>query len=133
MNNDKPAGGTMDLFRVVALIAVSAGIVMSEILVIREGGRPQLLLTVAFVVWILLPFVAMAWAIYASKRWRPFARIGLYCTAILIVLGSVAFYARLILQRPNSPHAFPFVIGPLISWALVLIVVPTALAVSRKR
>ena len=123
----------MDLFRTVALISVVAGIVVSEVLVIREGGRPQLLLTVAFVIWILLPFVALAWATFASKSWPVSARISLYCTTLLIVLGSVAFYGRIILHRAGSPHAFPFVMGPLASWALMLAVVPTAVAISRKR
>lgn len=133
MNSDKPAGRMADLFRAVALISVAAGIVVSEVLVIREGGRPQLLLTVAFFIWILLPFVALAWANIASKSWPVFARICLYGTTLLIVLGSVAFYGRMILYRASSPHAFPFVMGPLASWTLMLIVVPAAVAISRKR
>jgi len=107
--------------------------VMSEIMVIRDGGRPQLLLTVAFVLWILLPFVALGWANVVSKRWPAPARIILYITTLLIVLGSVSFYARLILQRAGSPHAFVFVMGPLASWALMLVVVPAAVAISRQR
>jgi hypothetical protein len=90
-------------------------------------------LTLAFVVWILLPFVAMAWAIVVSMRWPALARISLYFTTLLIALGSVAFYARLILQRAGSPHAFVFVMGPLASWALMIVVVPAAVAISRKR
>lgn len=114
----------MDLFRSIALIAVAAGTVASEILLIREDTGAQPLLSVAFAIWILLPFIAMAWANVVSKGWPAIARVSLYFTTILIVLGSVAFYGRMILQRAGSPHAFVFVVGPLASWALMLVVVP---------
>jgi hypothetical protein len=122
-----------DLFRTVALIAVVAGAVASEFFVIRTGGRSQPLLSVLFVIWILLPFVALVWANVVSKNWPAPVRISLYCTTLLIALGSLAFYGRVILPRAGSPRAFVFVMGPLASWVLMLIVVPTAAAISRKR
>jgi hypothetical protein len=80
-----------------------------------------------------LPFVALAWANVISKSWPALVRISLYCTTLLIVLGSLAFYGRIILPRAGSPRAFVFVMGPIASWALMLIVVPTAAAISRNR
>ena len=129
----KTDDGFLGLLRTVALVAVVAGTVASEVFVIRESGRSQLLLSVLFVIWILLPFVALALANIASKSWSVFARICLYCTTLLIVLGSVAFYGRMILHRAGSPRAFPFVMGPLAAWAMMLIIVPAAMAISRKR
>jgi len=122
-----------DLLRIVSLIAVVVGTVGSEFLVIRAGGRSQPLLSVLFFIWILLPFVALTWANIVSKGWQPFVRISLYCTTLLIALVSLAFYGRIILPRAGSPRAFVFVMGPIASWAMMLIVVPTAEAVSRKR
>jgi hypothetical protein len=122
-----------DLFRTVALVAVVIGIVGSEILVVRAGGGSQRLLTVMFVVWILLPFVALAWANLISTRWPAVSRVALYGITIVIALGSLAFYGRVILPPAGSAHAFVFVMGPLASWALMLIVVPIAAAISRKR
>jgi len=122
-----------NLFRILALIAVVAGTLASEFFVIRESARSQLLLSVLFVIWILLPFVALAWANAVSKRWPAPVRISLYFTTLLIVLGSLAYYGRVILPPAGSAHAFVFVMGPLAAWALMLIVVPLAAAISRKR
>ena len=119
--------------RSMALIAVVLGILGSEILVVRAGGGSQWLLTVLFVVWILLPFVALAWANFISTRWPAVPRRALYATTLVVVLGSLAFYGGVILPRAGSPRAFVFVMGPLASWALMLIVVPISAAISRKR
>jgi hypothetical protein len=121
-----------DLFRIVALVVVAAGTMASEVLVIRAGGRSQPLLSVLFIIWILLPFVALAWANVISKSWPAPVRISLYFTTIVIALGSIAFYGGLILPRGGSPRAFVFVMGPLAAWAVMLIVVPTAAAISRR-
>jgi hypothetical protein len=129
----KTSDGILGRLRFAALIAVMIGIVGSELLVIRAGGRPQLLLSVLFVIWILLPFVALAWANVVSKSWPAPVRVSLYCTTFLIALGSLAFYGGVILPRAGSPRAFVFVTGPLASWVLMLIVVPIAAAISRKR
>jgi hypothetical protein len=123
----------MDLLRALALIVVVAGTVVSEFLVIRTAGRSQPPLTLIFVIWILLPFVALGWAVVVSKSWPAPVRISLYCTTFLTALGSVAFYGGLILPRAGSPRAFVFVIGPMASWVLMLIVVPISAAYSRKR
>ena len=133
MNPEKSDGGLLNLFRTAALVAVVAGTVVSEVFVIRESGRPQLLLSALFVIWILLPFIALAWATVVSKSWSAPVRISLYFTTLLIVLGSLAYYGRVILPPAGSANAFVFVMGPLASWALMLIVVPLAAAISRKR
>jgi hypothetical protein len=119
--------------RSVALIVVAAGTIASEALVIRAGGRSQPVLSVLFIIWILLPFVALAWANVVSKSWLAPVRISLYFTTIVIALGSLAFYGGVILPRAGSPRAFVFVMGPLASWAVMLIVVPLSTAISRKR
>lgn len=129
----EPPDGMPGWPRSVALIAVVAGTIASEFLVIRTGGLSHPLLSVLFVIWILLPFVALAWANVVSKSWPAPVQISLYCTTLLIVLGSVAFYGRVILPRAGSPRAFVFVMGPLASWVLMLIIVPLAAAISRRR
>jgi hypothetical protein len=133
VNGQKAAGGITELFRTVALIAVVAGTVASEFLVIRAGGSSQPMLSVIFVIWILLPFVALAWASVVSKSWPAPVRISLYCTTLVIALGSLAFYGGVILPRAGSPRAFVFVMGPLASWLLMLIVVPIFAVISRHR
>jgi hypothetical protein len=129
----KTSAGVLGRLRSVALIAVIVGIVGSEILVVRAGGGSQRLLTVLFVVWILLPFAALAWANMVSTRWLAVTRVALYGTTIVIALGSLAFYGRVILPPAGSPHAFVFVMGPLVAWALMLVVVPISALISRRR
>ncbi len=128
-SDSRPPG----LFRSIALVAVGAGFVGSEILVIRAGGSSQPLLTVIFFIWIMLPFVALAWTNVVSKSWPALVRVSLYCTTLLITLGCLAFYGRVILPSARSPRAFVFVMGPLASWALMVIVVPLAGLISRHR
>jgi hypothetical protein len=121
------------LFRTVAMVSAIAGAVGSEILMMSVGRRSQPLLTVIFFVWILLPFVALAWANVASRNWPPLVQVTLYSATLLIALGCLAFYGGVILPPAGSPRAFVFVMAPLASWALMLIVVPIAAAISRKR
>ena len=128
----KTSDGMSDLLRTLALIAVVAGTVGSEILVIRMGGRSQPLLTIIFVVWIFLPFAALAWANVVSKGWPVLTRGALYFTSLIISLGALAFYGGVILSPKGSPRAFAFVMGPLASWALMVIVVPLAGVISRR-
>jgi len=130
-SREKASSSGLDLLRIVALIVVVAGTVCSEILIIRAGGRSQPLLTVVFVVWILLPFVALAWANVVSKSWPNLTRVALYLTTFVVTVSCLAFYGGLILPPTGSPRAFVFVVGPLASWALMLIVVPIASAISR--
>lgn len=133
VKRERPEGGIPGLLRTIALIAVAAGTLGSEILVIRTGGRSQPLLTVIFVVWILLPFAALAWANVVSKGWPVLTRMALYFTTYIISLGAPAFYGGVILPSAGSPRAFVFVMGPLASWALMAIVVPIAGVISRRR
>jgi len=128
----KGSDGMFGVLRTIALIAVVAGAVVSEILVIRTGGRSQPFLTVIFVVWIFLPFAALAWANVVSKGWPVLTRAALYFTSFVISLGALAFYGGMILPRAGSPRAFVFVMGPVASWALMLIVVPLAGVISRR-
>jgi hypothetical protein len=133
VKNEKSDTGRPGLFRIVAMVAAVAGSVGSEILMLTVGRRSQPLLTVIFFVWLLLPFVALAWANVVSKHWPSLVQVALYCATLLIALGCLAFYGGVILPPAGSPRAFVFVMAPLASWALMLIVVPIAAAISRKR
>ena len=129
----KTDAGILDLLRIAALIAIAVGTMGSEILVVRAGGGSQRLLTVIFVVWILLPFVALAWANIVSRSWPDFVRVTLYCTTLVIALGSLAFYGGVIRPPANTGRAFVFVAGPLGSWAVMVILVLIAARITRRR
>jgi hypothetical protein len=129
----KYENGTLRLMRTIALIVTVIGIAVSEFFTIRAGGRPQVVLTFLFVIWILLPFVALAWANVASTHWPSLVRVALFFTTIVVTLGCMAFYGGVILPPARSAHAFPFVVGPIAAWAVMVIVVPLSAWISRKR
>jgi hypothetical protein len=127
----RPAGGFLGLLRVVALIAVAAGAVGSLGLMLRAGRSTPRLLLVVFVIWVLSPFVALAWANRVSKRWSVLTRATLYCVTLVITLGSLAIYGELVVVKPpGSANAFLFVVVPPASWVLMTIVVPMIALIS---
>lgn len=126
----KPDGKFPGFLRGVALVAVMVGAVGSVGLTLRAGQRTPRLLLVLFVIWILSPFVALAWANIVSERWPVLTRATLYCVTLVITLGSLAMYGEVILPPAGSPRAFVFVIVSPTSWLLMAIVVPLAALIS---
>jgi len=127
----RPDGGFLGLLRAVALIAVVAGAVGSVGLILRAGRSTPPLPLFLFVIWVLSPFVALAWASMVSKRWSVLTRATLYCVTLVVTLGSLAIYGELVVIRPpGSPNAFLFVIVPPASWVFMTIVVPMAALIS---
>jgi len=129
----RPDGGFLAVLRAVALIAVAAGAAGSVGLMLRAGRRTPRLLLVLFVIWVLSPFVALAWANMVSKRWPVLTRATLYCVTFALTLGSLAIYGGLVSPPPGSARAFVFVAVPPASWLLMTIVVPVAALISRRR
>jgi hypothetical protein len=129
----KTEGGFLGLLRAVALIAVVAGAVGSVGLMLRADQRTPRFLLVIFVFWVLSPFVGLAWANVISKRWPVLTRAALYGVTLLITLGSLACYGKLILPPAGSPRAFVFVAVPPASWLFMAIVVSAAALISRGR
>ena len=86
----RPEGGILGLLRAVALTAVVAGAVGSAGLMLRRGQRTPRFLLVLFTIWVLSPFVALAWANMVSKRWSVLTRATLYSVTVVITLGSLA-------------------------------------------
>lgn len=125
-------GGFLGLLRAVAITAVAAGALGSVGLTLRAGrGAPRLLL-VLFVIWVLSPFVALAWANTVSRRWPGLSRAALYCVTLVITLSSLAVYGGVVSPPAGSPRAFVFIVVPLGSWLLTAIVVPVATFISRR-
>jgi hypothetical protein len=128
----KPDGGFPGVLRALALVAVIAGAVGSVALMLRAGQRTPRFLLVLFVIWVLSPFVALAWANMVSKRWPVLTRATLYCVTVVITLCSLAIYGGVIPPPAGSPHAFIFVAVPPASWLFMAIVVSTAALISRR-
>jgi hypothetical protein len=125
--------GAPGVLRAAAMIAVVAGAVGSVGLMLRAGQRTPRFLLVLFVIWVLSPFVVLAWANIVSRRWSVLTRATLYCVTLVLTLGSLAIYGNLVSPPAGSPRAFVFVVVPPVSWALLAVVVPIAALISRRR
>jgi hypothetical protein len=129
----RPDGGFLGVLRAVAWIAVVAGAGGSVGLMLRAGHHTPRLLLILFVIWVLSPFVALAWANVVSKRWSVPTRAALYCVTLVLTLVSLAIYGGLVSPPAGSARAFVFVAVPPASWLLMAIVVPLAALISRRR
>ena len=128
-----PDGGFPGLLRAAALIAVVVGAVGSVGLTLRDGRSAPRFLLVLFVIWVLSPFVALAWANIVSKRWSLLTRSTLHVVTLIITLSSLAIYGRFVSPPAGTAHAFVFVAVPPASWLLMAIAVPIAAFISRRR
>ena len=127
-------GGFLRLLRAVALSAVVAGAVGSIGLMLRAGQRTPRFLLVLFTIWVLSPFVALAWANMVSRRWSVLTRATLHVVTLVLTLGSLAIYGGLVdLKPPGSANAFLFVLVPPVSWLFMTMVVPVAALISHRR
>ena len=91
-------------------------------------NQKSILLIVLFTGWVLSPFIGLFIADRISKRWSSKTRLTIYLLIIFITFVSLIGY-RGILNVPGTKPAFKFLIVPLISWVLILIIVP----IKRKR
>jgi hypothetical protein len=126
----RPDDRFVRFLRLTALIAVAVGAVGSVGLMLNAGRNTPRFLLVLFVIWVLAPFGALAWANVISERWTILTRTTLYCVTLIIALGSLAIYGELVSPPEGSPHAFVWVVTPPASWLLFVIAVPIAALIS---
>jgi uncharacterized membrane protein YidH (DUF202 family) len=84
-----------------------------------------------FVVWILSPFVVLAWAASASSRWSALTRTTLDVVTLVITLGSLAMYGSVVWRSAGSPRGPAFVAVPPASWLLIAVALGIAALASR--
>jgi len=131
--SNKDRGPLPGLLRTVALIAVVIGAVGSLVLMFRADERTPRFLLVIFVFWVASPFVALAWANLIATRWSALTQATLYGVTVIITLGTLACYGKLILPPVGSPRAFMFVAVPPASWLFMTIAISIAALMARNR
>lgn len=89
-----------------AALAGAVGSVWFTLLVGRHN--PSRLLVAMFLVWVLAPFIALA-----------FTKWALPVLTVLIALASLAIYGRVALGPPTAQPAFAFLVVPLASWLVI--------------
>jgi hypothetical protein len=112
-------------------IAIVAAI-GSFALMLHVGQYRMSLLMLLFAVWDLSPFVALVVAGTLSTRWPDLMRGALHAVMLFISGLSLIVYGLVVLKRPAQP-AFAFLVVPLGSWVLLIVVVLIAHTVSTRR
>ena len=127
-------GGILAGLRTAAVVAVLAGGVCSIGLMLRSGRRNSsiILLVIIFAIWVLSPFVALAWAGVVSRRWPAPTRAALYVVMFLVTLGSLAIYGAVAFRAIAAKTGFIFLVVPGASWLLAAVVVSTAALIARR-
>jgi len=127
-------GGSLGLLRHTALIAALVGAVVSVGLTLHAGRRnPSYLLKFIFALWVLSPFLALAWANLASRIWPVVMRATIFVLTLAITLGALVIYGAHAFGYLRAKTGFIFLVVPAASWLLIAIVVPIAAIVSAKR
>jgi hypothetical protein len=115
--------GVIGVLRAAALIVLAVGAAGSLVVMFRAGQHTPRLLLVLFTLWVLLPFAVLLLANIVSKRWSTTTRIMLYCTMVIVSLGSLAMYSGWFDVKPaGSANAFLFIAVPAASLIFIAIV-----------
>jgi hypothetical protein len=122
----------LDLLRTLVLIFAVMAAACSFALMLQVGHYRMSVLMVLFAAWDLSPFVALTVAGIVSKRWSNLMRGALYLVTTFISAASIVVYGLVVLKRPAQP-AFAFLVVPLGSWVLLIVVVLIAHTVSTRR
>jgi hypothetical protein len=131
--NESGSGVFVSLKRA-APILLWAGALGSAGLTLMVGRRNSSVGLIAmFVVWVLSPFVGLWWARRASVRWSNMTNALLYRLIPIVALGSLVVYARVVLGPLMVRPAMPFLMVPLVSWVLIVGVLPAAACVFGRR
>jgi hypothetical protein len=115
-------GYALGRLRAVALIAVIVGALSSFGLMLSVGHYNFNILMVLFTIWDLSPFLALIFIDFFSRHSPVFNRARLYVVMLVVATASVAIYGSVVLRAPAQP-AFAFLVVPLVSWVLLIIVV----------
>ena len=127
-DNDK-----LQLLRKIALVLVVAGAVISLDLMLQAGhNQKSKLLIFLFTGWILSPFFALLVLNVVAKRWAVLPRKTLYILMLIITVASIFCYSGVFNPVGFKP-AFIFLIVPLISWILLVTIIPLAVSRSPKQ
>jgi hypothetical protein len=124
----------MSALRASARVAVLIGAVGSVGMTLSAGRQnPYPLLTAAFAIWVLSPFVLIILAGSISTRWSSWTRTALDGAALVVTLISLVTYTVRVLRPPRAQAAFVFVAVPPICWLIVAGAIAAALVSRRHR
>jgi hypothetical protein len=108
-------------FRVFTRLVVLSGIVVSLSLMFYTGrSNESLLLMSMFTAWVVSPFMALLGASLVSAGWNRRAQITLHLLMWALTLVSTVLYTGR-LNPSGARPAFLFIVIPLISWLIMIV------------
>lgn len=117
-----------------AEIAAVIGAVGSVALTLYAGRNNNLpFLMILMSGWVLAPFIGFALASKYAGSWAASTRAVLDGVILVVAVASLVLFARGALRPPASKPAAVFVAVPIAAWLLMLIGVPFAALISRRR
>ncbi len=123
---------TLGFLGTITLIVAFVGAVASLYFMFTAGRKQNFIILLAlFTAWILSPFVGLFISNKISSRWTAPARASLYWLTIILTISSLVAYSGAF-NTPETKNAFRFLIFPLISWFLIMIVFLIARKISNK-
>src|SRR5215216_1610777 len=120
------------LLGTIALIVSLVGVIGSLYFMFSAGRKQNSIIPLAlFTAWTLSPFVGLLISNKISTRWTAPARASLYWLMIILTICSLVAYSGAF-NTPETKNAFIFLIFPLLSWFLIVIVFLSARKISNK-
>ena len=118
--------------RAAALVASLVGAVGSVSLMLYAGRRNNSRTLMLFMaIWVLSPFIALAWATLISKHWPALTQATISGAMLVLTLVSLTIYG-LDALRPAKKAAFVFVVVPPTAWLVISIAVFLSGKLSRR-
>ena len=121
-DSQRTGSGEPGTLRIGSRIAVVAAAIASVAGMVHIGRHAPLVLAVLFAGWVLSPFLAFLLAGIKSRGWSRAAQATLYIVTLIVSLASLAIYAGVAVTPPRPRPASTFLLVPLASWMLMLVV-----------
>lgn len=109
--------------RTFAWIVMLLGIIGSLYFMFNTGRNQNSIVLIAlFTAWLLSPFAGLFVATKISARWPLAVRSSIYWLMIGLTFASLVAYSGVLMPTGTKP-AFIFLVAPLASWIIILIVI----------
>src|SRR5450432_4165501 len=116
-----------NFLRIIALIVFAIGWIVSLGFTLHAGhNNRSIFLMILFLGWVSSPFMGQLTATMLSARWPVVTHKILYIIMIFLAIGSMSGYSDILSPADLKP-AFIFLIIPLISWILIVIIIPLSI------
>jgi hypothetical protein len=130
---EQKSRSALNILRTVAIIIVLIGAAITLCLVMQAGAHNKsVLLLLLFILWDLSPFAALLVANSFYKHHAVVVLVTLYILMLIIAIGAPLFYWHISgLSGPSRTG--PFLVVPILSWLLMIIILPLTAAFARRR